>query len=597
VESVRQLMRKIIPPRAESSAVTTTIALAAIIGVAAALMALLVHWLIGFLNVHLFFGIGAGDGPLPSGLDWRLALEPAAVFLAVAYLLRRWAPEAAGSGIGRVMDAVGRGAGHIRARLIALKTVATALSIGVGAPLGMEGPVVQTGAAVGSALGRHFKMGVGNLRVLVAAGAAAGLAAEYGAPIGGAVFSAELILGSAATAALLPLIVASFAAMLTRRAVLGDVAEYAIAAEQFHFGALDYAMFAVLGVVCGLAAVYFIKLIFATEDLMGRLLSDWRALALFGGLTVGLVGWLRPEALGTGHDVIQKLLREPEYSLRLLLLLALLKPLLCSVALGSKVSGGVFAPALFTGATLGAFFARSLSGQLGLPIASTSAYVVVGMAAVMGATMRAPLQAILVTFELCQNYSVILPLMIGCVISLKVSELFEPESAFSRRLAREGRRLHRGMDFALLKGLKVADIMDRNFVALSPEMLIEEAADQVETSENRTFPVADEDGILRGIVTLGGLVAAGLSQAEPATSGAVVRIGDLLEPEAVDLEPQQNLLSAWETMGNYDYDCLPVCRDAEGQRRIVAICEREAIVEMHDRQAFINLVRRDETGD
>lgn len=578
----RLLWRKLVPPRAETSAVGTTVVLAGFVGIGAGLLALLTQWLIGWLNTHVFFRIGPAEA-LSGHWNYLPVVLPAAVFVVVAWMLRRWAPEAAGTGIGHVMSAVGRG-GFIRRRIMLVKPLATALCIGAGAPLGMEGPVVQSGAAVGSALGQRFKMGVGNIRVLVAAGAAAGLAAKYGAPIGGAVFSAELILGSASTAALLPLIVASFLAVLTRHAVLGGVPEYAIVAEQLHFVLLDYVIFIALGVACGLAAVYFIKIIFATEDLMGHLFSQWWARALFGGLLVGVVGFLRPELLGTGKTVIQRLLDEPTFAVRMLLLFIVLKPLLCSTALGSGTSGGIFAPSLFTGAAVGGLFFIGVNGGLGLEVAPSAAYVLVGMAAVMGAVMRAPLQAILVTFELTHSYAVVPPLMIACVISLKVSELFEPESAFTRWLVRAGSRVRSGMDFALLDNAVVEHVMEEHCVALPAGASITEIGEEVQASENRTFPISDREGRLVGIVMLASLMAAaGRARGD----GPTARVRDLLESETVFLRPEDTLHDAWLTMSNYDYDCLPVCRLTPDGPEIQGICEKEAIVEYHDRQAFL----------
>ncbi len=588
VKRAGQLLRKIVPPRAETWAVGTTIVLAGLVGVVAALLALLLGAMISLLNRYCFFGFGRGEITGAGAWRYGVILLPAAVFLVVAYCLHRWAPEVSRTGISQVMSAVGRAGGFIRRRVVLLKPLMTALCIGVGAPLGMEGPVVHTGAAVGSLVGERFKMGVGNIRILVAAGAAAGLAAKYGAPIGGAVFSAELILGSASTAALLPLIVASFLAVLTRNAVLGGVPEYRIPAESLDFSALDYGMFVLLGLACGLAAAYFIKVLFATEDLMDRLFSHWWGKALFGGLLVGVAGFLLPDLLGTGGNVIQTLLERPSYSLRMLLLFILLKPLLCATALGSGASGGIFAPSLFTGAALGALVARVGSGWLGLPLGPEGAYALVGMAAVMGAVMRAPLQAILVAFELTHSYAAVPALMIGCVLSLKLSEVFEPESAFTRWLVRQGERIGRGMDFALLDGTLVRDIMDREFVALPADSPISEIGPLVRASENRTFPVVDGEGDYAGLVMLASLMAGG---ARAASGRECPGVGDLMEPERVCLQPDDSLARAWRTMGNYDYDCLPVCRRRGAGLEIVGICEKEAIVEMHDRQAFIRLSR------
>jgi len=581
------LLRQIVPPRSETSAVGMTVVMAGFVGIGAGLLALLIEWLIFALNAHVFMGLGP-TSQTPFG-TWSLllALIPAAVFVAVAWALRRWAPETIGGGTAQVISSVGHRGGFIRRRVIPLKVLGTALGIGAGAPLGMEGPAIYTGAAVGSLIGRRSHMAVSNTRILVGAGAAAALAAKYNAPIGGAVFTSELILGSAGASALLPLITAAFMGVLARHAVWGNAPEYFVPSGMT-FSGRDYLAFVALGLACGLVAAYFIKVLFACEDHMSRLFKQWWARAAFGGLAVGLMALLLPELLGTGRPVIQRMIREPDLSLRVLVLFILLKPILCAVAMGSGVSGGVFAPTLFTGAAVGALLANVLPRIGVLELAPGTAYVMAGMAGVMGATMRAPLQAVLVTFELAQEYSLIPPLMITCVVALKVSELFEPESVFTRRLVRGGERMKSGMDFGLLEGVTVADVMDGDYVALPVDAALPELAEPLRKAENRTFPVADRDGRLCGIVTLARLIA-GAARAQQ--GGALPELRSLLEPEQVFLCPGDSLEHAWEVMLNYDYDCLPVCHAGTDGLQIVGICEREAIVEMDDRQAFIRLTR------
>jgi CIC family chloride channel protein len=565
-----------------------TVVLAGVVGICAAGVVLATDRGITLLGRHVFGSIPA----LGSQLHPRLASVPgllsalslAAVFVFVAGILRKWCREAQGTGIGQVMSAVGRGGGFMRKRVIVLKPLATALCIGAGAPLGLEGPVVQTGAAIGSLAGRRAKMGVGNIRVLVAAGAAAGLAAKYGAPIGGAVFSAELILGRTERATLLPLIVASFLAVAARHMLQGPAPEYVIRAEA-SFALRDYALFLALGLAAGLVATYFIKLIFATESAFLALFPRWWTRAAFGGLAIGLVGLVSADLLGTGKGVIQGLLDSPERSFQVLLAFVLLKPLLCSVALGSGVSGGVFAPSLFAGAALGAMFAAVAGRWLPVELNST-VYVLAGMAAVVAAVMRAPLQAILIAFELTHNYSVIPVLMLVCAASVKLSETLEPESAFTWRLARDGEKLRKGMDFSLLNGVTIGDIMHTDFVALPVGASIMDLGEAVKASENTTFPVVTEDDELVGIVMLANLIAAGSRVRE---GRPVPAVEELLEPDPVHLTAEDGLYDAWEAMGNYDYDCLPVCRREDGRLKLLGVCEKEAIIELHDREAFIAL--------
>jgi CIC family chloride channel protein len=322
---------------------------------------------------------------------------------------------------------------------------------------------------------------------------------------------------------------------------------------------------------------------------MRRLFVRWWVRALVGGLVIGLLAVIWPDVLRTGKPVIQKLLDAPErFAFVMLVLLVVLKPLLCSASLGTGASGGIFGPSLLTGAALGALFARLASAVLPVEIAPSACYVMAAMAGVVAGVMRAPLQAIIITFELAHDYSVLLPLMITCVVTTKVSELFEPDSVFTHRLVLAGEKLKSGMDLAFLESLTVKEIMQGDYVALPAGATIRDIAGQVEASENRTFPVVGEDGRLRGIVMLSSLIAAGVSSQGSETAP---KVEELLEPAPVHLEPDDSLDKAWRTMGNYDYDCLPVCRsDSEGLI-VTGICEKEAILEMHDRQAFVNLSR------
>jgi CIC family chloride channel protein len=583
---LRTALRKVAPPQPATSAAGATLLLACFVGVCAALVALTVKWLIERLHSDLFLGAGQPARMLP--LTWRYALTlvPPCAFLISAYVIRRWVPEAAGSGIDRVMSAVGHRAGYIRARVIVLKSALSVLCIGAGAPLGMEGPVVHSGAAIGSLLGRRLRLSVPNIRVLVAAGAAAALAAKYGTPVGGAVFSAELILGNVSAEALLPVLVAAFLAVTTRHIVRTDVAEYVVSFS-YSFAPIDYALLAPLGVLCGVAAAWFIKTVFAVGDLMDTLFSRWWLKAVCGGLVISLVGFWEPNLLGMGNHVVQNLLNGQSLAFGVLVVFLVGKPLLCSVALGSGTSGGVFAPALFAGAALGALFSRGLV-PLELTAAPSGVFVIIGMAALMGAVMRAPLQAILIGFELTHSYYMVPALMLACVLSFHVSRFLEPESVFTRRLVRAGERLSHGMDFALLDGMRVSDIMDPNAVALPVSAGIGSLTAVLRESENTTFPVADAEGRLVGIVTLSRLVAA----AEPARKApGSILVRDLMEPHVLCLHPEDPLLSAWQVMGHYDYDCLPVCSSEEEGHRIVGVCEKEAIVELHDRQSFVAMLR------
>jgi len=467
-----------------------------------------------------------------------------------------------------------------------LKTIATTLSIGAGAPLGTEGPAVQVGAAFGSAAGQRFRLGVSHTRVLAAAGASGGIAAMYGVPLVAAVFSAELILGSATADALLPLTVSSIMAVLTRQFVLGSVWEFHLPAS-LRVSVVDYPIYLVLGLMCAIASIYFIKAIFMVQDLFGKLLTRGWARAALAGLIVGMVALLKPELLGTGKHVVQQLLLKPEMSMGLLVLFIVAKPLLCGLVVGGGASGGYFAPCLFMGAAAGV----ALNGLLSalwpeLHVGSPTVYALAGMAGMLAGVMRAPLQAILITFELTQDYSTILPLMLTCVVSMKCAELFEPESVFTLSLVRRGEKFSKGRDAALLERLRVEDVMKESFLALPAGARIDEIDEILMRSENRTFPVTDGGGNLCGLLRLSRLMAVGRPRAG---SERVTLVKDLLTTEKLFVEPRGTLLEALDMMQSWDVDCLPVCTPDSMGRAIVGICEEDAILERYDREQFIRM--------
>ncbi len=582
---LKSVWRAFFPPRANTTAASATLLLACFVGVCAALLALAVKWLIAKFNTDMFLRIGHPTGRPAHPLHYVLIVIPPVAFLVSAFVIQRWAPETGGSGMDRVMSAVGHRAGYIRKRVILLKSALSVLCIGAGAPLGMEGPVVHSGAAIGSLLGRRTRLGVSNIRILVAAGAAAALAAKYGTPVGGAIFSAELILGSTSAEALLPILVASFLAVATRHVVRGQVAEYVVHFS-YSFRFVDYLLLVPLGALCGIAAAWFIKTVFAVGDVMDTLFTRWWPKALFGGLVVGLIGFLEPDLLGMGNPVVQHLLDGGAMTDRTLLILAAGKALLCSVAMGSGTSGGIFAPALFAGAALGALFSHALA-PLSLTSAPSGVFVIIGMAALMGAVMRAPLQAILIAFELTQSYYMVPALMLACVISVKVSEAH-----------RAGVRLHppagaRGRAAQPRHGLRPAGGHARQ--RRHEGALRAAAGRRRHRQHQRPTAGVGEHGLPR--LGRGGAPGRHRHTLRPGRRrphrpqvpgphpGA--RPAGAAQPSAC--APDQPLVAAWQTMGHYDYDCLPVCNPEDGS--IIGICEKEAIVELHDRQSFVAMMQ------
>jgi CIC family chloride channel protein len=367
-----------------------------------------------------------------------------------------------GENVAALQLAVARRGGRIAARPALVRTAASAVTLGAGGSAGSEGPVAVLGATVGSMLGRAFRFDAERIKVLVGAGAAAGISASFNAPLAGAFFALEEVLGSLAVAAFPPVVVSSVVAAVVSRAVLGDHPAFAIPVEYgFTLRREILFFYPLLGLLAGLVAVAFVRCFFGVGAWAGRLRVPPPVLPLAGGALVGLMVWASGGALvGYGHLGI-RLEVFGRMAWTTLALLAVGKIVATALTLGSGGSGGVFTPSLFIGAATGGAFGVALDTLFpGLGLAP-EAYALVGMGAVVAAATHAPITAILIVFEMTNDYAIMLPLMLCTVIATVVARHVEPDSLYSGWLRRRGEHLEHGADRDVLVGLRVEDVYDR----------------------------------------------------------------------------------------------------------------------------------------
>ncbi|MGB6001883.1 MAG: chloride channel protein, partial [Thermoanaerobaculia bacterium] len=375
--------------------------------------------------------------------SWRI-LTPAIGGLIIGPIVYFLAREAKGHGVPEVMEAVVLRSGFIRARLVVVKSITSAICIGTGGSVGREGPIVQIGSALGSSIGQWLRISGRRLRTLVGCGAAAGIAATFNAPLAGALFAVEVILGDFGVSQFSPIVISSVMATVVSRHFLGDFPAFVVPTYQM-VSAWELLLYLALGLVAGVVALVFIRLLYGFEDLMESLpIRPWLLPAL-GGFLVGALGLLYPQVLGVGYESINQALTGA-YPLALLAALAFAKLVATSLTLGSGGSGGIFAPSLFLGAMVGGFLGEL--AHLSFPdiTAASGAYALVGMGAVVAGTTHAPITAILIIFELTSDYKLIVPLMASCIIASLVSTRFSKESIYTMKLARRGADLFRGRD-------------------------------------------------------------------------------------------------------------------------------------------------------
>lgn len=489
--SLNRLMSKIFSEQ------TTLLIYAAIIGIGGGYGAVGFRWLI---NEFTFLFFHRSQMELASYHGVRTFFVPIIGGLIVGLLVHFFAREAKGHGVPEVMYAVTEKKGVIRPRIVVFKALASAICIGSGGSVGREGPIVQIGAAWGSALGRLLRIRDHHLKTLVACGAAAGIAATFNAPIGGSLFAFEVILGNFAMANVSAIVISSVLSAAIGRIYFGNMASFPIPHYQVS-GIPILFLFAVLGIIGGLYGAAYSKVLLFFENLWDNVksLPEWVKPAI-GGIFIGAVGFFFPQVLGVGYPSVEKALLA-HFSISMLLILLLLKLLMTSITIASGGSGGVFAPGLYMGAMLGG--AVGLIFQMFFPQLKISdgVFAAVGMSTVFAGSAHAPITAMIMLFEMTGNYQLILPLMLSTVISTTVSTKINRESIYTMKLAKRGFDIIRKRATDRLSSFLVEEAIHPEKLCLQDTMTLEEAYKQFENSEEWFATVRDVEGNLIGSVS------------------------------------------------------------------------------------------------
>ncbi|MFI5660896.1 chloride channel protein [Streptomyces sp. NPDC051684] len=480
--------------------------LAVLVGAGAGLGSIVFRWCIQTFT-HWFSGHGdyaaspgSGNPHVPWLGPFFVLLTPVVGGLLYGPLVNRFAKEARGHGVPEVMLAVAQRGGRISPKVAVVKTLASALTIGSGGSVGREGPIVQIGSALGSTLGRYVKVTEERMKLLVACGAAGGIAATFNAPLAGVFFAMELILQAFTLEAFGAAVLASVTASVIGRAAFGDVAFLHLPA--FHVDHLgQYALFALLGVVAGAVGVGFSRILYAIEDACDWAWRgpEWLRPAA-GGLILGLVLLALPQMYGVGYPVLENA-TQGQYAVGFLLLLLVGKMIATSLTIGIGGSGGVFAPSLFIGAMLGAAFGAGAHGLFPGSAGAVGAYALVGMGATFAGASRAPITAVVILFELTGEYSIILPLMLAIVLATTTGRVLSRDTIYTLKLRRRGIDLDGPAPGSVIGGLHVSAVMEPLPAPLSAAVPLSEAAALLSRSGHGALPVLDADGAYAGVVT------------------------------------------------------------------------------------------------
>ncbi len=431
---------------------------------------------------------------------WQIVLIPAVGGLLVGLITHFFAKEAKGHGVPEVMEAVMLRGGRIRARVVVAKLVASGICIGTGGSVGREGPIVQIGSALGSAIGQLMNLGERRLRTLVGCGAAAGIAATFNAPIAGVLFAAEVILGNFAPSQLTPIVISSVAATVISHHYFGDVPAFVIPSYSLA-SSWELLIYGVLGLVSGLVALLFVKILYFSEDFFEGPLKRIPSVvqAVLGGAIIGLMALRFPEIMGVGYEAIEMAFHE-NLLLQTFLILAVVKIIAVAITIGSGGSGGIFAPSLMIGAMSGGALGTVAHSMWPQGTGTPGAYALVGAGAVVAATTHAPLTAFMIIFELTSDYKIILPLMISCVIATMLAARLNKASIYTMKLLRRGLDLFNGRTLNVLSHLQVDSVMNPAEGKVNPNTTLVELLTLFLDNRYNSIFVVDPENRLQGVV-------------------------------------------------------------------------------------------------
>ncbi len=552
--------------------------LAALVGVAAGFAAYGLYALIRVVSNLVFFQqLSMADlSPSQNHLGAWVLIVPVIGALIVGLMAKYGSDKIRGHGLPEAMEAVLFNQSRVAPRVALLKPTSVAIAIGTGSPFGAEGPIIQTGGALGSILGQALHVTAAERKVLLASGAAAGMAATFSTPLAAVMLAVELLLFEYKARSFIPLVIASTVATAVRLILLGHGAMFTVGAADFNFPNL-LPWYVALGIVCGFAAVGYSRLLYKIEDWFERIPCDpywWPVMAC---AVLGVIGYFVPRALGIGYDSISDLLNG-RMALGLVATLLVAKTLAVTLTLGSGHSGGVLAPTFTIAAALGALFAGAVNHFLPGAHLASSAFALVAMAAMFGAAARAPFTFIIFAFELTRDYDAVLPLMLVVAIAHFVALLFMENSILTEKLARRGLRVHQEYEVDVFQQVSVGMAMDTQPTLLNAELTIGELAQRLTQGDpaivrHQAFLLTDGRGELAGIVTRADVVRA---FERDATGRLTLAEAGCTRP--VVAYPEETLSEALNRMLKHNCGRLAVVA-RDNPRKVVGYLGRAAVLE------------------
>lgn len=549
------------------------------IGVLAGLGNILFRTVMNLVHDVVFVGgssvLGIGGGGLSRLL---VPLLPVCGALLLIPLALRHPGEAGGYGFPAFLEAVNIKGGFLRARNILFKTLGPALTIGSGGSAGVEGPIAIIGGTIGSSVGRMLRVSGSRIRLMIAAGAAGGIAATFNAPIAGVMFATEIVLlGDYGIASFSAIVISSGIATVLSRWYFGATPAFVVPQYELK-SVLELPFYLLLGLVAGLVAVAYIRTFYRIRDGFDASKLHPFLRPVFGAFLVGCIGILLPQVMGNGYGFIEDALHE-RISFSVILALVVFKILATSLTLGSGGAGGVFAPALFIGAMTGGAVGHLAHFLFPGVTATPGAYATVGIGAVLAATTHAPLTGIFLLFEMTGNYRIIVPLMFAAIIGTFVSRSLYRDSIDTAELTRRGVRVRAGREAGLMGKVLVREVMTPGVLTVGRSTTLRELIEIMVDRERFYLPVVDERGEMTGIVSIQDVRPALLNE----SLSRIVIAGDIATEQVIVLTPDDDLNTAMERFGRKDIEEIPVV-DGRDSRRLLGMLKRRDVIAAYNRE-------------
>jgi len=545
--------------------------LAILIGVAGGAGAIVFRNVIEFIHGIFFSGIyQQGAGP-----SYSVILFPIIGGLIVGPIIYILAPEAKGHGVPQIIESLQISGGQIRKRVGFLLILSSAVIIGSGGSAGREGPIAQIGASFGSLIGQLFRLGSKDLKLLTVCGVAAGIAGTFNAPMGGAIFSMEVVARRFSPYDSVPILMSAVVGTAVAGTLISPTP--AFVNPEFAFSTSDLALCFVLGPIFGILAFSWVRIFYFIEDFFEALKIPKMLKPALGGVVAGISGYylFGYGIMGVGYDGITRIFDMPSFPgttemIMLLVALGLLKILATSFTVGSGGSGGIFAPSLYIGFMFGVAFGL-VAGRIlpGLDTASPTVYGLLGMAALFAGAARAPLTCIVMIPEMASSYSRLPPIIIACVLSYTVAQiLMKGASIYSIKLMKKG--IFIDQPEPVLKGITIGEAMHRDVVAVDPETTLTQLRERISRLNHTGFPVV-KDRKLVGIVTFDDL------RKVPIVDQDRTLVVDVAVKDVITVRPDQSAKYAMDLMYQNEIGRLPVVSEDEPLKLIGIITRTDVI--------------------